>query len=92
MVTFLENLEKQEPEVCEYIDHDENIITIEIVLPGVRRENITLKVTMSSLVVSASSSTIKYAKYLFFKHPVVPERGRAFYEHGLLRVKIPLRA
>jgi HSP20 family molecular chaperone IbpA len=86
------SIEKQEPEVCEYIDPDENVITIEIVLPGVSMESITLKVTMSSLQVSASSGTIKYAKYLFFKHPVVPERGKAFYEHGLLRVKIPLRA
>ena len=89
MVTFIE---KQEPEVCEYIDTDENVITIEIVLPGVSRESIILKVTMSSLVVSASSNTTRYAKYLFFAHPVVPERGKAFYEHGLLRVKIPLRA
>ena len=83
---------KIEPEVCEYFDVDENSLTIEIVLPGVLKENIRLKVNVCSLQLYATSEEANYAKYLFFDHPVEPLRGKAIYEHGILRVKIPLRA
>jgi len=84
--------EKIEPEVCEFLDPEDNILTIEIVLPGVAKENIQLKVNTSSLLLFASTDDINYAKYLSFIHPVVPDKGHAFFEHDLLRIKIPLRA
>jgi HSP20 family molecular chaperone IbpA len=83
---------KIEPEVCESLDPEDNILTIEIVLPGVAKENIRLKVNTSSLLLFASSDDINYAKYLSFNHPVVPDKGHASFEHDLLRIKIPLRA
>jgi HSP20 family molecular chaperone IbpA len=83
---------KIEPEVCEYMDADENSLTIEIVLPGVAKENIRLKVNTSSLLLFAAADEVNYAKYLSFCQPVVPEKGHAFFEHDLLRIKIPLRA
>jgi HSP20 family molecular chaperone IbpA len=83
---------KTEPEVCTYIDVDENSLTVEIVLPGVPRENIRLKVNPRALVLNATYEGVSYAKYVVFKLPVIPEKGRACFEHGLLRIKIPLRA
>jgi HSP20 family molecular chaperone IbpA len=83
---------KIEPEVCEFLDPDDNSLMIEIVLPGVAKENIRLKVNTSSLLLFASADEVNYAKYLSFCQPVVPEKGHAFFEHDLLRIKIPLRA
>jgi len=83
---------KIEPDVCEYLDPENNCLTIEIVLPGVAKENIRLKVNTSSLLLFATCDDVNYAKYLSFRQPVVPEKGHAFFEHDLLRIKIPLRA
>ncbi len=85
-------LEKIEPEMCEYLDPEDNILTIEIVLPGVTKENIKLKVNASSLLLLASCGDVNYAKYISFNQPVAPEKGHAYYDHDLLRIKIPLRA
>lgn len=84
--------QKVEPEVCTYLDSEENILLIEIVLPDVSKENIKLKVNTSSLLLFAIADNVNYAKYLSFRRPVVPERGKAVYEHGLLRIRLPLRA
>jgi HSP20 family molecular chaperone IbpA len=83
---------KIEPEVCEYLDTDDNSLTIEIVLPGVAKENIRLKVNASSMLLFAAADEVNYAKYLSFNHPVLPDKGHAYFEHDLLRIKIPLRA
>jgi len=85
-------LEKIEPEMCEYLDPEDNILTIEIVLPGVTKENIKLKVNSSSLLLLATCGNVNYAKYVAFGQPVVPEKGHAYYDHDLLRIKIPIRA
>lgn len=85
-------IEKIDPEMCEYLDPEENVLTIEIVLPGVTKENIYLKVNTSSLLLLASCGNVNYAKYVSFGQPVVPEKGHAYYDHDLLRIRIPLRA
>ncbi len=84
--------EKIEPEVCEYLDAEDNSLMIEILLPGVAPENIRLKVNTSSLLLFAAAGEVNYAKYLSFSKPVVPEKGRARLDHDLLRIKIPIRA
>lgn len=83
---------KVEPDICTYVDKQENSLTVEIVLPGVLKENITLKVNTSSLLIFAAADDVNYAKYISLCHPVVPDRAKAVYGHGLLRIKLPFRA
>jgi len=83
---------KIEPEVCTYVDQEDNLLTIEIVLPDVSKENIKLKVNARSLLLFAAAEKVNYAKYISFYHPVIPDKVRATYEHGLLRITLPLRA
>jgi HSP20 family molecular chaperone IbpA len=83
---------KVEPDVCEYLDPEDNSLTIEIVLPGVAKENIKLKVNAGSLLLFAATNEVNYATYLSFSQPVAPEKGHAVYENDLLRIKIPFRA
>lgn len=83
---------KVEPEVCTYIDPQENCITVEVVLPGARKNSIRLKVNSRCLLVFAASDTVNYEKYLSFKEPVAAEKAKAQYEHDILRITVPLRA
>lgn len=88
MVAFLTEVE---PDVCTYLDDNDQTLVIEIILPGVPRENICLKVNDYSLLISATGG-VRYAKYVPFQRPVLAEQGRAVYDKDILRVRIPLRA
>jgi HSP20 family molecular chaperone IbpA len=83
---------KVEPEVCTSVDPQAHRLKIEIVLPGVLKRNIRLKVNTRCLVLSAAAASVNYEKYVLFNEPVVAEKAKAVYEHGLLRIEIPLRA
>jgi len=84
-------LSKVEPEVCEYSDPEGNSLTIEVVLPGVSKQNIKLKVRTDSILISATSDNTDYSKYIYLNQAVIPNMVKAVYEHGLLRITLPLR-
>lgn len=89
MVAFKKKIE---PELCTYIDDSHTTITIEIVLPDVTRENITLRVNSRCLLLFAASDEANYTKYVSFCFPVRANHAHANFENGLLRVRVPLRA
>jgi HSP20 family molecular chaperone IbpA len=80
-----------EPEICTYIDGQRGCLIIEAALPGARRLDIRVKVNSRCLVLSATTDTFTYEKYLAFFDPVVPEKAHARFDHELLRIMIPLR-
>lgn len=79
------------PDVCSYFDKDDTQITIEISLPGVKKENIGLKLLEGSLFLSAPRDDIKYVTTLSICCPVVPSKAVAKYENGLLKVTAPFK-
>lgn len=83
---------KIEPELCTYMDDSHTTITIEIVLPGVTRDNIKLRVNSRCLLVFAISDDVNYNTYVPFICPVRANRAQANFKHGVLRVQVPLRA
>jgi len=89
MVAFRKHLE---PELCTFVDAQQNIITVEVVLPGVDEKTIKLRVNSRCLLLYAASDEVDYSKYVPFISPVVATRARAKFEHGLLRVTVPIRA
>lgn len=89
MVAFRKHLE---PELCTFIDAQQNVLTIEVVLPGVDKETIKLRVNSRCLLLYAASDDVDYSKYVAFAAPVVATRAHAKFEHGLLRVTVPMRA
>ena len=89
---MVETESKVEPEVCTFIDPQENSLTVEVILPGAHKNSIKLKVNSRCLLVFAASDTVNYAKYLSFKDPVAAEHAKAEYDHDILRVTVPLRA
>jgi HSP20 family protein len=79
------------PDICSYIDDEGEMLIVEISIPGVKKENVDLKLTEDSLYLNAPRDDVEYVGALAFCCPVVPDRGEAHYEDGLLRVTVPFR-
>jgi HSP20 family protein len=79
------------PDVCSYFVDDDTKLSIEVSLPGVKRENISLKLLEDSLFLTAPRDDIKYVTTLAMCCPVVPGKAEAKYENGLLRITAPFK-
>jgi len=79
------------PDVCSYITEDGEGLTIEISLPGVNKEDITLKLNEDSLYLSAPRDDIKYVATMATCCQIVPDKANATYENGLLVIKVPFK-
>ena len=79
------------PEVCSTIDDEKRILHMEIPLPGVKKENIKLKMQDDGCSLSAPRKDIVYFSVLSFCCKVDPEKADAHYENGLLKLDVPLK-
>jgi HSP20 family molecular chaperone IbpA len=82
---------KVTPEVCSYTDEEHNRLTMEIALPGVKKEDIKLKMHNDSVYLSAARDDVEYVTAYSFCCPVVPGKAEAKYENGLLRINAPFQ-
>ena len=82
---------KVSPEICAYTDADHTKLTIEVAIPGVSREDISLKLHEDSFSLSAPRKDLEYVAALAFCCPVKPEAAKAKYENGLLKIEIPFK-
>jgi len=76
------------PRIYRDTDYDNKKITIEMSIPGVKQEDIELKVLPSWFSVSAirPKDKVEYAANVSFGVDIVPERTTAEYYHGLLKI------
>jgi len=84
---------KVKPEVCSYVDDNHTKLTLEISLPGVKKENIKLKMHDDSFYISAprEDNNTEYVSTRAFCCPVKPDKAEAKYENGLLKIEIPFK-
>jgi HSP20 family molecular chaperone IbpA len=74
------------PEYSAWVNADQ--IKLEVELPGVRKETISLKTERNSLVLRARRNDIQYELDLDFIEDIEPEKTKAKYEEGLLTIEL----
>ena len=89
--TMVEGKTRVSPDMYAYVDENHTKINLEIALPGVKKEDITLKMHEDSFNLSASRADFEYVTALSFYCPVRLEKAEAKYEDGLLTVEVPFK-
>jgi len=76
------------PRIYRDTDYDEKKVTIEMSIPGVKKEDIELKVLPTWFHLSAvrPKDKVEYAADASFGVDIVPEKTTAEYYHGLLKI------
>ena len=82
---------KVAPELCSYANDDHTVLSIEVSLPGVKKEDIKLQMHDDSFSLSAPRQDVQFVTTLAFCCPVKPELAKANYENGLLKIDVPFK-
>ena len=74
-----------------YLDHDEKYYYIQVELPGVKKEDVTLEVSASSFCVTGTRKDVDFLGCYVLTHAVNAEGTKAKFENGLLSAEIPIK-
>lgn len=79
------------PTLAMYHDDKRQLLTLEVELPDVESENITLLMHENSFYLKAFSKTVEYFGSFFLDGPVEPEKAIAVNDKGMLTIKVPYK-
>ena len=76
------------PEIYRHINYPDGTVQIEVILLGVKKEDIVVKALPTWLHLSAMrpSDNVEYAANVSFGFEIVPEETTAEYSNGLLKI------
>ncbi len=74
-----------------YLDHDNKLYYIQVELPGVKKEDVTLEVSDTSMCVTGSRLDVDYLGCFVLTHTVDGDKAKAKFEDGLLSIEIPIK-
>ena len=79
------------PDTVAYADRESHKLVVEFSIPGAPTDTIDLKLLEDSVHLTAPARDIEYVAALALGWPVKPDKAEATYEHGLLRIEVPLK-
>ena len=82
---------KVAPDTVAYADRANHKLVVEFAIPGAPSDTIDLKMLEDSVHLTAPARDIEYVAALALGWPVKPDKAEATYEHGLLRIEVPLK-
>jgi HSP20 family protein len=78
-------------DMCSCVNEETDSIHLEFTIPGVKREDIKLKLLDESFSLSAMRDDAEYVSTGSFCCPVKAKDSKANYENGLLMLDIPFK-
>ena len=88
---MLENRIRVAPNTVAYADGEKNKLVVEFAIPGAPTDTIDVKILADSVHLTARARDIEYVASLALGWPVKPDKAKATYEHGLLRIEVPFK-
>ncbi len=79
------------PEMCSYVNDEGTGYVIEIILPGVEKDTISLKLNEEYLFVRGETDTLKYIGDFGLCCPVDAGKAKSTYNNGLLKIEVPFK-
>ena len=78
-------------DLCSYVDDNGFKLNLEINIPGVKKEEIDLKLFGDSFMLIAPKDDFDYVTTGTFCCPVKASDAEATYDNGLLRISVPFK-
>src|ERR1700688_4247867 len=79
------------PHTVAYADRENHKLVVEFAIPGAPTDTIDVKILEDSIHLKAPARNIEYVAALVLGCPVKPAKGKAAYDHGLLRIEVPVK-
>jgi HSP20 family protein len=88
---MLESRIRVAPGTVAYADEENDKLVVEFALPGAPTDTIDVKMLPDSIHLTAPARDVEYVSALALAWPVKPDKAKATYEHGLLRIEVPFK-
>jgi len=82
---------KVAPDTVAYADGENDKLVVEFAIPGAPTDSIDVKILEDSIHLIAPARDIEYVAALALGWPVKPDKAEATYDHGLLRIEVPIK-
>jgi len=82
---------KVAPDTVAYADEENHKLVVEFAIPGAPTDTIDVKILEDSIHLTAPARNIEYVAALALGWPVKPAKAEATYDHGLLRIEVPVK-